>query len=118
MTTSHNGMEKYDIDDVPTGVFWYREEYKPANKQQVVWTRWDVVYVHDREYRGKLRRHLSSQFWSSNADDTRRKLDKGGFVCEFYQIPLPPGHPDEDKGQTQEPAGEGVREISDPPGPK
>jgi len=117
MTTSHNGMQFFDLDNLPIGAGWYREQYKPAKAKEPVWTRWDFVYVHDNEYRGKLRRKLSSHFWSGNVDDIRRRLDKGGFACEFYQIPLPPGHPDENKGKTIEPQGPSVRTVSDVTGP-
>jgi len=113
--TSHNGMQKFDLDNVPTGAFWYREQHKHAATQQPVWTRWDMLYAHDVEYRGKVRRKLSAQFWSEYVDNIRRKLDKGGFACEFYQIPLPPGHPDENvvEVKAQEPQGPSVRTVSD-----
>jgi hypothetical protein len=110
---SHNGMNFFNLDNVPTGAFWYREQHKHAATQQPVWTRWDVLYAHDVEYRGKVRRKLSAQFWSEYIDNIRRKLEKGGFLCEFYQIPLPPGHPDEglQDQKAAEPEGTGVRPV-------
>jgi hypothetical protein len=109
MTKVHNGMQKFDLDNVPTGAFWYREQHKHAATQQPVWTRWDMLYAHDVEYRGKVKRKLSAQFWSEYVDNIRRKLEKGDLLCEFYQIPLPPGHPDEAK--TQEPESASVRPV-------
>jgi hypothetical protein len=108
MTKVHNGMQQFDTSNVPEGTFWYRCEYKikqSDKEEQTKLSHWEIVRVHDMEHNGRRYRKLSAQYWSEKLAD----LVKKNVVAEFYQIPLPPGHPDEAK--TQEPESASVRPV-------
>ena len=112
MTKVHNGMQLFDVNNVPDGTFWHRSQYtinKSDTTKEPKWTFWEPVVVITVMVRNKPRRKVAARFWNSYLDT----LVKQQVVAEFYQIPLPPGHPDEAEGKTQEPQGPSLRTVSD-----